>query len=84
MIEYAIQVNPTFESDAIAQFVQTATQFKSHISLVMDEKTANAKSIMGIISLDLRSGYTVKIVADGKDEQQAVAKLEKILGEKKQ
>ncbi|MCL2200115.1 MAG: HPr family phosphocarrier protein [Defluviitaleaceae bacterium] len=82
MIERAIQVDSAFEASAAAKVVQAASRFKSHVSLVHEEKTANAKSIMGIISLDLHGGYTVKIVADGEDEQQAIPELENILGDK--
>jgi phosphotransferase system HPr (HPr) family protein len=79
MIERAIQVNPAFEVSSAARLVQTASQFKSHVSLVMEEKTANAKSIMGIISLNLHGGNTVKIVAKGEDAEAVVPELENIL-----
>jgi len=78
LIENTIKVGPSFESKAIAELVQKASQFKCHISLVVDEKTANAKSIMGIISLNLQSGNTVKIVAIGEDEQQVLPALKPI------
>jgi phosphotransferase system HPr (HPr) family protein len=81
MVEYEVKVGTGFESASAALVVQTASRFKSHVSLVMDEKTANAKSIMGIISLDLHGGYTIKIIADGEDEQQVVPELARILGE---
>ena len=79
MFEKAILVGPSFESTKVAQLVQLASQFKSHISLVVEEKTANAKSIMGIISLDLKSGNVVKVVAHGEDEKQALGELEHII-----
>jgi phosphotransferase system HPr (HPr) family protein len=60
--------------------VQTASKFKSHISLILDEKTANAKSIMGIISMNLQGGDTVKIVATGEDEEHVAPELKSILG----
>ena len=75
MIERTIEVNALFEPSAAALLVQTASKFSSRITLNLAEKTANAKSIMGIISLDIRSGQTVTIVADGEDEQQAVPAL---------
>ena len=79
MIEISIQVNSIFEPTSAALLVQKASQYKSRISLVSEEKTANAKSIMGIISLNLRGGNTVKLVADGEDEQQAIPEIEHIL-----
>jgi phosphotransferase system HPr (HPr) family protein len=83
MVERAIQVDPSFEAESAAKLVQTASRFKSRVSLVSEERTANAKSIMGIISLDLHGGTTVKIVAEGEDEQEAVPEIEFILGEKR-
>ena len=79
MIERSIQVNSFSETSAAANLVQTASQFKSRISLVAEEKTANAKSIMGIFSLDLQNGQVVKIVADGEDELLVLPKLELLL-----
>ena len=78
MVEHNMTVGSSFESKAIAELVQKASQFKCHISLVVGEKTANAKSIMGIISLNLRDGDTVKLMAIGEDENQVVSALRHI------
>jgi len=75
MIEHNMIVGSSFESKAIAELVQKSSQFKSHISLVVGEKTANAKSIMGIISLNLRSGDMLKLTAVGEDENQVITEL---------
>lgn len=77
MNESTIQVSSLFEPSAVALLVQTASKFKSRISLVQNEKTANAKSIMGIISLNMQEGQTIKIVAEGEDAQDAVPALER-------
>jgi phosphotransferase system HPr (HPr) family protein len=74
-----VQVNDSFEAASAARLVQTASKYKSHVSLISEEKTANAKSIMGIISLDLHGGDNVKIVVNGEDEQSAAPELKNIL-----
>lgn len=79
MIESSIQVHSILEPNSAAQLVQKASQFKSRISLVSEEKTANAKSIMGIISLNLVGGNIVKVIADGEDENQVLPELEQFL-----
>jgi phosphotransferase system HPr (HPr) family protein len=79
LIERSIRVNSLFEPREAALLVQTASKFNSRISLMHEEKTANAKSIMGIISLNLQGGQTVKIVADGEDEQKAIPEMEHFL-----
>jgi len=80
MIKGTIVVGPSFDSQYVAQLVQKASQFKSHISLVVEEKTANAKSIMGLFSINLQSGSAITIVADGEDAEQAIAELQHIIG----
>ena len=39
----------------------------------------NAKSIMGMMTLGLASGEEVAVIADGKDEEEAIANIEKFL-----
>ena len=75
MIERNIQVLASLEARPAALFVQTASQFASSIYLRMDNKTINAKSIMGVISLGVLDNQNVTIIAEGQDEEQAVDKL---------
>ncbi|MCL2500216.1 MAG: HPr family phosphocarrier protein [Defluviitaleaceae bacterium] len=79
MIERNVQINSSFEPKEAAMLVQTASRFKSSISLIHEEKTANAKSIMGIISLNLQGGQTVKIEANGDDDREAISVMEQFL-----
>ena len=79
MIEREIQVLASLEARPAALFVQTASQFTSSIYLKMDNKTINAKSIMGVISLGVLDNQSVTIIAEGQDEEQAVDKLERFL-----
>jgi phosphotransferase system HPr (HPr) family protein len=81
LIECTVQVNDSFEAANAAMLVQTASKYKSRVSLISEEKTANAKSIMGIISLSLNGGDSVRIIVDGEDEQSVVPQLKNILGE---
>ena len=79
MIERNIQVLASLEARPAALFVQTASQFSSSIHLRIDDKTINAKSIMGVISLGVLDNQRVTVIADGQDEEQAVDKLEQFL-----
>ena len=76
MVEKSITVPAFFEPSAVAMLVQTASKFSSRISLVLDEKTANAKSIMGIISLNMQEGKAITIVAEGDDAAAAALAVE--------
>ena len=44
----------------------------------------NAKSIMGMMSLALGTGESVKVITDGDDEQAAIDSIEEYLSGKKQ
>ena len=59
-----------------AKLVRTASGFSSDIFLESGGERVNGKSIMGIITLGATYRTTVKIVADGADEEAAVAALE--------
>jgi len=76
MVERVVSISSFLEPSAVALLVQAASKFKSRISLVIEEKTANAKSIMGIISLNMKEGQTLTIVADGEDATEAAQALE--------
>ena len=58
-----------------AQIVRLAATFTSHIELEKDDLSVNAKSIMGVMMLAAESGSTLKIRADGEDEDRAVSAL---------
>ena len=53
-------------------FIQKANEFRSSIWVEKEERRVNAKSLLGVLSLGIVGGTTIKIIADGADEQQAV------------
>lgn len=56
-------------------FIQKANEFKSSIWLEKDDRRVNAKSLLGVLSLGVGGGATIKIIADGEDESQSVDAL---------
>ena len=56
-------------------FVKNAAEFKSTVQVVAKDKTVNAKSIMGIMSLGLAQGEELKLVVNGEDEEVALAAM---------
>lgn len=56
-------------------FIQKANEFKSSIWVEKDERRANAKSLLGVLSLGIVGGTSIDIIADGSDEQEAVDSL---------
>jgi phosphocarrier protein len=58
-----------------ALLVQAAKDFESDIFFERDTDRINAKSIMGIITLGAAYGSEIRIIAEGKDEKEAVEAL---------
>lgn len=56
-------------------FIQKANEFKSSIWVEKEERKVNAKSLLGVLSLGITKGTSIKIIADGADEQEAVTTL---------
>ena len=60
-------------------FIQKANEFRSSIWVEKDERRANAKSLLGVLSLGITGGTDIRIIADGQDENEAVEALEKLV-----
>ena len=60
-------------------FIQKANEFKSSIWVEKEERRVNANSLLGVLSLGIVGGTTIRIIADGTDEQEAVAGLVKLV-----
>ena len=60
-------------------FIQKANEFKSSIWVEKEERRVNAKSLLGVLSLGIVGGTTIRLIADGSDEEQAVASLVKLI-----
>ena len=72
-----IQLSEGLDARPIALLVQEASQYSSSVYIEVDQKQVNAKSIMGMMSLTLMPEITV--VANGTDEKEAAAGIERFL-----
>ena len=52
-------------------FVQKATSFKCSINLLKEDRSVNAKSLLGVLSMGVTKGGEVALVFDGIDEDEA-------------
>ena len=64
---------------AAAKFVTLATTFESDVQLARAERVVNGKSIMGVMMLAAAKGVCLELIIDGKDEEQALDKLENLI-----
>jgi phosphocarrier protein len=67
---------------AAALLVKAANQFISNVSLEKDGLEVNGKSIMGILMLAATKGTRITLKAEGKDAEQAIETLGKLIENK--
>ena len=60
-------------------FIQKANEYKSSIWGEKEERRVNAKSLLGVLSLGIVGGTSIRIIADGADEEKAVNDLVKLV-----
>ena len=60
-------------------FIQKANEFKSSIWIERDERKVNAKSLLGVLSLGVVKGGEITLIADGEDEEEAIAALVELI-----
>lgn len=60
-------------------FIQKANSYSCSIWIEKDDRKVNAKSLLGVLSLGIAKGMTVTLVADGKDEKEALRGLEELI-----
>ena len=66
----------------LAEIVGKANEFSSRIIFIMDSKSINAKSIMGVMGLGIDCGSQLTIEATGDDQEAAIEAILDFLKEK--
>lgn len=64
---------------AAAKLVSTAGRYVADIKLRKDNRTVNAKSIMGVMMLAAGKGSTLDVLAEGKDADAALDAIEQLV-----
>lgn len=54
--------------ERVKEFVEAANKFESDVDIMMGRYVVNAKSIMGVLSLDLSGALDVEIHSDNAQE----------------
>ena len=65
-----------------AIIAQTANKYTCEISLVRDDTTVNAKSIMGVITMAAGYNTTLTLRTEGPDEKEAAQAIEALFESK--
>ncbi len=77
--QLGVKIEDGLKARAAALFVQEANKYESQILIESENMKVNAKSIMGVLSLSLKKGDEFFIIANGKDEKEAIDALEAFL-----
>ena len=77
MVKKTITVGKAIENECrpVAILVQMASKFESQVHIESDDNKINAKSIMGMMTLAIKSGLELVLEADGTDEEKALEEL---------
>ncbi|MGG3189324.1 HPr family phosphocarrier protein [Priestia megaterium] len=74
-VEISIMNETGLHARPATQFVKISSNFQSEVSVIKGERKINGKSIMGLMSLAISKGSTIRIEAEGSDEQQVIESL---------
>lgn len=81
-IEVEVRSESGLHARPAAAFVRAAAKFASSVRLenvTLGRPSADAKSIVGVMTAGVEQGHLVRVVADGADEDRAVEKLRDVL-----
>lgn len=59
-----------------------ALKFESKVHIVFDNKDANAKSVLNVLSARVKKGDEVELICEGVDEQEALRYLTQLIEDK--
>lgn len=76
-----VKIKIGLKSNNLAMFIQKASRYDADIFVEKKELKANAKSLLGLMSLQIANNDTVRIIADGQDEKEAIQDLTQYLSE---
>lgn len=67
---------------AASKLAQLSQKFTATVTIELAENSADANSIMGLMLLAGAQGKTVKVIASGKDAEQALAEICQLFSDK--
>ena len=80
--EISVQNKTGLHARPASEFVKKASLFTSHIIIEFENRTINAKSIVGILSAGIGFGSKLTLTAEGEDEEEAIKVLAQMIENK--
>jgi len=78
-IEVAVANPLGLHARAAARFVHLANRFEARITVIRDVSRVDGKSILGLLTLAAARGTLLRILAEGRDEEQALVELAELV-----
>ena len=84
MIEKKIRINNKLGLHArpAALLAQAVAKFQSKVSIIKDGQEVDGDSILGIMMLAAEFGSEITVLINGKDEKEAIKKIEELFKKK--
>jgi phosphocarrier protein len=67
---------------AAAKLVNLASEYAADVRVAKDGKEVSGKSIMGVMMLAAAKGTRIRLIAEGRDEDEALSALETLIDNK--
>ncbi len=77
--EYTITDQLGIHARPAGILVSEAKKFSSSIAISSGGQTADAKRIFALMGLGVKCGQTVRVICEGKDEEEAAAAMKQML-----
>lgn len=70
-----VKIKSSLTSNNLALFIQKASRYDSEVFVEKDNLRANAKSLLGLLSLQISNNDKVTLIAEGLDASKAIKDL---------
>ena len=74
-----VGIREGINADIVSILVQAACKYESRLYLKEGDRRVNMKSIMGMMNMAVNCGENVEVIAEGSDEEEAAAEIDRIL-----
>lgn len=78
---YVITDTEGIHARPAGELVKAAKEYQSSVTIIKDEKKADAKKLFGLMGLGVKQGMEIKMQIEGEDEDAAAEALEAFLKE---
>lgn len=77
--QVTVQAEVGLHARPAATLTKAAMAFPCEVTVVLDGREANAKSLLSLLGLDVRQGQTITIRTSGEREDEALAELRELV-----